>query len=291
MVIITIRYNSGFYWRGPEKNTDLRMRRYSSGILTIYAYVYYSEKPRIGRYALVFIGFALSLMAKPMLVSLPIILLILDFWPLNRLSPSRYIQPASGNRYPATRLLLEKLPLLALALGSCIITFVAQKQGGAMGSIEALSISHRIANSVVSYVEYIFKMISPAKLAIFYPIRTFEAWELLGATCMLAVLSILAIFFGRKRRYLLVGWLWYIVTLVPVIGLVQVGPQAMADRFTYIPSVGIFIIAAWGIAGVFGWDESRKSAQSVIIGMGIAACAVILILLYCTSQQLKYWKD
>jgi tetratricopeptide (TPR) repeat protein len=261
-------------------------------MLTMYAYVFYSEKPRIGRYVLVFIGLALGLMAKPMLVSMPLVLLMLDFWPLKRLSPlpgSR--QPASGKRHSVSGLLLEKLPLFALALASCIITFIAQKRGASVGSLELLSISNRIANSVVSYAEYIIKMIWPLRLAVFYPFRSLEAWEVLASTAMLAALSISAILLGRKRRYLLVGWLWYMITLVPVIGLVQVGAQAMADRYTYIPLIGLFIAAVWGTAEIFERDEFRKRAQHGIIGLGVAGCAVILILALCTSQQLKYWKD
>ena len=240
-------------------------------LLTMYAYVVYAEKPNIGRYALVFLGLGLGLMAKPMLVSLPLVLLMLDYWPLNRFG-----------KVSITKLVLEKLPLFALVLGSCIITFIAQKHGGAVGSLESVSVANRIGNSSVSYIAYILKMLWPSKLAIFYPLKIQDAGMVILSTVTFAALSVLAIYYGRKSRYLLVGWLWYVITLMPVIGLVQVGTQAMADRYTYVTLIGLFMIAAWGIPDLL----KRKDST-----LGIAAGFVIVILTACTCVQAGYWQN
>jgi len=240
----------------------------------------YAEKPNVGRYALVFLGLGLGLMAKPMLVSLPLVLLLLDYWPLNRFG-----------KVSITKLILEKLPLFALVLGSCVITFIAQKHGGAVGSLEFVSVANRIGNSAVSYIAYILKMLWPSKLAIFYPLKIQDSGTVILSTTIFAALSVLAIFYGRKSRYLLVGWLWYVITLVPVIGLIQVGTQAMADRYTYVTLIGLFMIAAWGVPDLLNRNNSTQLKKSNGIGLGVAAGVVIIALTTCTYVQAGYWQN
>jgi len=212
------------------------------------AYCWYARKPAWRRY-LAFAGlFALGLMSKPMVITLPFVLLLLDYWPLGRLKES----PPSASPIPQaslSKLLVEKLPLLALSAASAAITMQAQRAGGAVRSTAQFSLGVRVENAVVAYATYLWKTIWPAHLAPLYPHPgdSLPVWEVvISALVLLAVTSVVARF--RAKRYLLTGWLWFLGTLVPVIGLVQVGDQAMADRYAYIPLVGIFVMIAWGVA-------------------------------------------
>ena len=201
-------------------------------MLTMGAYVLYSEKPGVKRYLPVAFIYALGLTAKPMLVTLPLVLLMLDYWPLGRSRSWR-------------SLLLEKLPLLAMAAGSSIITLIAQR-GVALSHLDAFPIGIRIENALVSYAVYIQKTLWPTKMAIFYPYpESIAAWKVAASAITLAGVSAMVLLTTRKRRYMGFGWMWYVVTLIPVIGLLQVGLQAMADRYTYVPLIGLFVIAAW----------------------------------------------
>ena len=240
-------------------------------MLTLGSYARYAERPQIKRYLPVFGFFALGLMAKPILVTLPFVLFLLDYWPLQRIQFNTLNKDAgiSGWRPSAGFLIAEKTPLFILALASCFITFFAQKNGGAVASFEIHPFSARFANALVSYLEYIQKMIWPDNLAVLYPYPgAIPIWQLSAAMVLLVCISILAIRYLKPFPWFGVGWFWYLGTLVPVIGLVQVGVQAMADRYTYIPISGLFIIFAWGVPQLLvGWRH-RTIAISTL-------CAVL----------------
>jgi len=207
-------------------------------LLTMMGYARYVERPGLNRYVLTLLSFALGLMAKPMLVTLPFILLLMDYWPLGRLqlSESSTGSHAGIRESPGFRLVWEKAPFFALAAVSSVVTFLAQQKGGAVRSLDALPLDIRTANALVSYVSYIGKMIWPHHLAVYYPHPgTIPMWQAIGAGLVLLCLSIMLLRVAPRLPYLAVGWLWYLGTLVPVIGLVQVGNQAMADRYTYVP--------------------------------------------------------
>ena len=259
---------------------------------TMWAYVWYVEGPGLRRYLLVLLAYTLGLMAKPMLVTLPLVLLLLDRWPLERRLPipvpvkksRRTGQPPSPPQTWA-RLVLEKVPLLLLAAVSCVITIQAQKQ--ALISLEKIPFTLRLTNAILSYVSYLGKTLWPARLAIFYPHPgPGWSWGWVAVACLIVLGgSILAIFAARKRPYLTVGWFWYLGTLVPVIGLVQVGSQAMADRYTYIPLIGLFLMAVWGVRDLAaGWPRPQVFL-SVMAGIVLTACALL------TWRQVGYWRN
>jgi tetratricopeptide (TPR) repeat protein len=264
-------------------------------ILTMAAYVRYAAQPILGRYVWVFVFFALGLMAKPMLVTLPFVLLLLDYWPLGRFqwvskggskTPSNTGEQKTPFQKSSTLgLIAEKIPLLLLVSASIAITLVAQR--GAMKPGEALSIGMRVSNALVSYISYIVKTIYPNNLVIFYPypVQGFPIWQ--PVICLFLVLGITGavLFLAKKRGYLAVGWFWYLGTLVPVIGLVQVGVQAMADRYTYIPSIGLFMICAWGISDILSPWRHRKVVLSA------AALAILFVFIARTRTQVGYWKN
>jgi Tfp pilus assembly protein PilF len=222
------------------------------GLLAILAWLGWTERRSPGRRALVVLLLALGLMAKPMLVTLPVVLLILDWWPLGR-ARTGAARPVATGRPGWGSLLWEKAPLALLAAASCVITLVAQRSGGAIAPLEDYGFGARVANAVVSYVRYIGRTLWPADLAVFYPIprEGWPAWTVAGCAILLGAITALTIAVRRRRPYLLAGWLWYLITLVPVIGIVQVGDQAMADRYTYVPLTGLFIMVVWGGADLF----------------------------------------
>ena len=244
-------------------------------LLTMLAYVRYAERPSRGQYIFVLVLFALGLMAKPMLVTLPFVLLLLDYWPLERISNSKISIKNS---------LVEKFPFIFLSAASCVITYVAQEKGGA---VSAISFNERIANAIYSYLVYIGKLFWPTQLAVLYPYPA-EAISVLACVicgAILILITVLCIFYGRRHKYLSVGWLWYVGTLVPVIGIIQVGAQAMADRYTYVPLIGLFLIIAFGFADLLKNVPAKKY---------ILAPAAVLILACCAVAghiQVKYWKD
>jgi protein O-mannosyl-transferase len=247
-------------------------------LLTMLAYVRYAERPSAGRYIATLFLFAMGLLAKPMLVTLPFVLLLLDYWPLDRFY---------GPKFSIRGLLLEKLPLLILSIVSSVVTFIFQQRGGAVADSNRLLLDERVINAIVSYLTYIGKMIWPTQLAVLYPhpVNTIPVSRVVIYGTILVLITIFFVCYRRRHKYLLVGWLWYMGTLVPVIGIVQVGSQAMADRYTYIPLIGIFIIIAFGVTELLQKIPSRKIILSVIAGISLAACTVV------TSHQLKYWKD
>lgn len=249
-------------------------------LLTVWAWVGYTDRPSVRRYALAASAFALGLMSKPMLVSLPILLLLLDYWPLRRAS-------IAGGKLGFGRLLTEKMPLFALSLGSCVITYFAQRSGGAVIELVKFPVGLRVANAVVSYAAYIGKALWPAGLAAYYPYPRagVPTLSLLVALVVIASISLLAVRAARSRPYLAVGWLWYIVTLIPVIGLVQVGEQSMADRYMYIPLIGLSVMIAWGVPDL--------SARIRPVARGLSAASVLLVLAMAplTSAQVRHWES
>jgi len=227
--------------------------------------------------------FALGLMSKPMLVTLPFVLLLLDYWPLRRLS-----FPALQNSSTAPlHLVLEKLPFFALSLASSAITFVAQRSGGAVESLERVPFGARLSNALMAYLLYLQKMVWPSKLSILYlrPQDHWPAWQVALAVLLLSVITALALAPGRQRPYLTVGWFWYLGTLVPVIGLVQVGNQFMADRYTYIPLIGCFIILAWG-----GWELASNCRISPRLIVPVALLIVVSAGA-TTCRQVRLWRN
>ncbi len=252
-------------------------------ILTMIFYARYVNHPNVWRYLLTLFIFALGLMAKPMLVTLPFVLFLLDYWPLQRFEPGKNIVPFKGKSLFS--LILEKVPFFVLSTVSSIITLAVQK--AAVVTVGSLPLSIRIENSLVAYVRYIVKMFWPSRLACYYPHPedSLSHLQVAGTALLLLATSILIIRFSRRHKYLLSGWLWYIGTLVPVIGLVQVGEQAMADRYTYVPLTGLFIIIAWGISDLLAKWKYRRFALS------FATLFVLLILSICTYFQTSYWHD
>jgi tetratricopeptide (TPR) repeat protein len=259
-------------------------------ILTLFAYVRYVERPGWMRYLQSLFFFALGLMAKPMLVTVPFLLLLLDCWPLRRFQPlaepvdHRPSQPV-GAGLCLGRLLKEKLPFFVLSLGSALITLYAAKRGGAICSLEEIPFWSRIGSAAVSYAGYLKKMVWPVDLAIFYPYPAFRpAWHYGAAFVLVAAVSVFVVLKRRRHPYLVTGWLWYLVTLVPVIGFVQVGYQSMANRYAYIPLLGIFIMIVWGTSALRSVAALRRFLP--------AACGcLILIFLFSTWLQLPHWRD
>jgi tetratricopeptide (TPR) repeat protein len=247
-------------------------------LLTMLAYVRYAERSSVVRYLVTLVLFALGLLAKPMLVTLPFVLLLLDYWPLDRF----------GNPgFSIRNLFLEKLPFVFLSAVSSVVTFVAQQRGGAMSDIYLVSFRERIANAIVSYLDYIGKMIWPARLAVLYPlpIGGIPAAKVILYAIILVLITVLIFYYGRRHKYLFIGWLWFLGTLVPVIGIVQVGTQAMADRYTYVSLIGLFIIIAFAAADLSEKIPFRKIILTTLAGAILLACTV------ATSIQLRYWKN
>jgi Flp pilus assembly protein TadD len=246
-------------------------------MLTTWSYVRYVERPEIKKYLLTLLFFILGLMSKPMLVTLPFVLLLLDYWPMKRFQ----LQP-----YDFRQLVFEKLPLFFLSAVSCTVTYLIQQSSHAVVSLTAFPFLTRLANAMVSYVAYIVNMVWPYKLSAFYPHpMTLPWWQVAGSCLLLALCSLLAVRTKERHPYFAVGWLWYIGTLVPVIGLVQVGSQAMADRYTYIPLIGIAIIVSWGVPKFIEQWRYKKICLTVISAMVLSTLSIIAL------KQVRYWSD
>jgi len=308
-------------------------------MLTMGAYSYYVEHRGFWRYFFVLLFFVLGLIAKPMVVTLPFVLLLLDYWPLQRFQEITGIKPSAArdnstnasNFIPTCRdsfsaslirigvstikpdhkvqavketlevkkpadpeykwsliysLIWEKVPLFVLAILSSIATYIAAQKGGAVRSIEAYPLCVRIGNTFISYIAYIGKMIWPSNLAVFYPYPgVLIPWQIFGSVFLLSAITLVVIWRAKKCPYLATGWLWYIGTLVPVIGIVQAGWQAMADRYSYIPLIGLFIMVAWGVPTLIKSEEIRKK---LLFPVGVASLAILAVL---TWQQCGYWKN
>jgi len=247
--------------------------------LTLWCYARYVQRPGVGRYLPVMLAFCLGLMSKPMIVTLPFVLLLLDVWPLRRVP-----LPWRWNAAWAKPLLLEKLPLLALAAGASLVTFLAQRSAGAVAPLAGTSLVLRLENALVSYLVYIGGMFWPSGLAVLYPLpRSLPVLEVALAGLALAGISLLVARQFSARPYLAVGWCWYLGTLLPVIGLVQVGTQSHADRYTYVPMIGISIMLAWGGAELVGRLPRWRNA---VIAAAVVACSACLVV---TWFQIQYW--
>jgi tetratricopeptide (TPR) repeat protein len=296
------------------------------GLLTLLAYVSYARRPSWRRYLVVFAGLAVGLLAKPMLVTLPFVCLLLDYWPLGRLraagprwepppqppQPQRRPPPqpmarkarraerrkaaAAAKAAPPLRrsvrwLVIEKIPLFLLAAASSVVTYYAQQVGGAMADVRRFSIDSRLENAAVAYMAYIGKMFWPGEMAPLYmlPPQQDIVQSLLAAGGLAAITAAVVWAARRGRRYLAVGWFWYLGTLVPVIGLVQVGDQSMADRYAYVPLIGLFIMAAWGAAEWIGrWPAARPALASVA---AVVSLAVLSGCVLVTRHQLAFWRS
>jgi tetratricopeptide (TPR) repeat protein len=226
---------------------------------------------------LAWLMFALALLSKPMAVTLPFVLLLLDVWPLNRLTNSGFRFQVFG------KLIAEKLPFFLLTFASCAATFIAQRGGGAVSPVE---FSSRLANVPVTYARYISKTFWPADLSIVYPYVYDWPWLMIGgAVFMVAALAVLGVMMLRTRAWLAVGWFWYLGTLVPAIGLVQVGAQSMADRYTYLPIIGFLIVVVWGVAEVFARHPRGKVICTVLAAIALIGCVLV------TPRQLTHWRS
>jgi tetratricopeptide (TPR) repeat protein len=244
------------------------------GLLALLAYVRHVARPAAATRALVLLLFAASLLAKPMLVTLPFVLLLLDVWPLGRRGEG------------ARRLIVEKLPLFALATASSAVTWFVQQRGGAVTALDALPLHLRLENALVAYATYLGKTFWPTGLGVLYPLHgSLPAWKVAGAGLLLAAITGAVAALGRRAPYLATGWLWYLGTLVPVIGIVQVGAQSGADRYTYIPLVGVFLMLAWGLTELLGARPHGRAALAAIAAAALAGCALL------TWRQAGTWRD
>jgi len=266
-------------------------------ILTMLAYVRYASQPSVWRYLVVMIVFALGLMAKPMLVTLPCALLLLDFWPLGRFEwfqknwLNKEAVPASGcpafQMAPVSRLIKEKIPLLILSFGAICLSFLSLQKNSQILNELYHPFSLRIENSLVSYFHYIWHLIWPADLAILYPFpKAIPLWQPIAAALALIFITLFVIGYSKKKPYLATGWFWYVGTLTPVIGIIQGGlwPQ-IADRWAYVPYVGVFIILAWGVTDIFSRFRLKHLISAVL------ALIILIIFSVTTSGQLKYWQN
>ena len=250
--------------------------------LTIAAYARWLEMPRLSLRLAVALFATLALMSKPMAVTLPLTLLLLDFWPLGRRRPRA-----------ARAAVLEKAPLFVISAAAAWLTVMAQHAGQSISTIAACPLGQRFGNAVVAYITYLVKTAWPVQLAAFYPHPggSLPAWKIIGAAGVLVLFSVVALRLRRARPYLLFSWLWYLVTLVPVIGLVQVGEQGMADRYTYVPLVGIFVALSWGAGDIVLSLAARGDRRGRTRIALAAAIGVVLILIGVTRFQVRFWKD
>ncbi len=250
-------------------------------LLTMACYYKYTKKPSVLWYLLTGVVFALGLMAKPMLVTLPFVLLLLDYWPLERFTFD------NTQRRHILKLVIEKIPLFILTAASCVITFWVEHRGGAVSDIEAIPLDIRLANAVIAYVAYLGKIFVPINLAPFYPLLfssvTLAKVILSGAVLLVVTAAVIVPI--RKYKYPAVGWFWYLGTLIPVIGLVQVGSQSMADRYVYVPLIGFSIAFTWGVSDLAAKLKLKKAA---VITVSVIILAVLSLL---TFRQVGYWKN
>jgi Tfp pilus assembly protein PilF len=242
--------------------------------LTIAVYIWYTKRPSIGRYIMLFGTYSLCIMTKPVVVTLPFVLLLLDYWPLGRVE-----------KISARRLIIEKIPLFVLSVILSVITYIAQKHGETVTTLQQWPFNMRIIVAMGSYFNYIVKMVYPKNLAVMYPIPWRITSELAASMVMGAVLLLVLWIWGRKKRWLVVGLLWYLGVLVPTLGLVQSGSQMMADRYMYLPSIGVLLIIAWAAMEFF----SKMRYSKVILTS--AAMAALVAMAIMTRTQITYWRD
>ncbi|MGD0416811.1 MAG: tetratricopeptide repeat protein [Terriglobales bacterium] len=274
-------------WAAERKNV-LSMLFF---LLALLAYGWYARQPKLRRYGLVFLLFLLALMSKPQVITFPFLLLLLDYWPLRRMTT----EPASGvaperpavPRFTFFVLVLEKLPLFLLSAASAVVTMMAQRAGHALRAASGYSLLNRVETALTSYVRYLRIAVWPSKLAVLYPHPTklFPAWQVEAAVVVLLFVTAIVVWQWRQRPYLIVGWLWFLGSMFPMIGLVQVGGQALADRYAYIPFIGLFVMAVWTVAD---WAERRKIPTA---WLAVAATVVMIALGLVTHRQIGFWRD
>jgi tetratricopeptide (TPR) repeat protein len=273
-------------WAAERKNV-LSMMFF---LLALYAYVWYTRRPGILRYAAVACFFALALLSKPQVIAFPFLLLLWDYWPLCRIGAPAVVEAAArGGNVPGLRggwLVLEKTPLLLLSAASAVVTMKAQKAGGAIQTFSHYRLLLRLENALISYVRYLGKALWPSKLVALYPLpaRLYPAWQV-GAAVVLLMLITGWVIRARDQRYLAVGWFWFLGSLVPMIGLVQVGSQAMADRYAYISFVGLFLMFVWWVG------DWAKAHQISARWLAVPAVSCLLVLGTLTYRQVGYWHD
>ena len=258
-------------------------------LLALRSYYGYVQRPQTGRYVLVLLFFILGMMSKPAIVVFPFILMLLDYWPLARYQSHKSAHKpgmAMGLIGPIAASVKGKIPFFVITVAGCVLTYVVQKSGGAVTALDILPLNVRIANALLSYAAYLGKAFWPHNLAILYPYPdAIPVWHLAVSTVLLGFISLWAIKTIRKHPYVIVGWLWYLLILVPVIGIVQVGIQAMADRYASIPLVGIFIILVWGVSDVSSdWDHRKTK-------LGVLAIIPLLFLMATTWKQAQTWRN
>jgi tetratricopeptide (TPR) repeat protein len=263
-------------------------------ILAIWGYLHYVERPRPGSYLLVLVPFCLGLMSKAMIITLPFVLLLLDVWPLRRIrlaksplagKPNRKAEADRKARSVAA-IFWEKVPLLALSAAMSVVTYKVQQSGGAVVSTDWIPFGTRLGNALISYLAYVAQMVWPVRLSVFYPYpMNLPGWQVAGAAVVLAAITILALHLLRRLPYMAVGWFWYLGTLVPVIGLIQVGMQSQADRYTYFPLIGISILAAWGVPDLL---HRWPGAKFALACSTITACSACTLL---TWYQIQVWQN
>jgi len=264
-------------------------------MLTMLAYLHYVRKPGVGIYLTMMLCFLLGLLAKAMLVTLPFVLLLLDYWPLGRLGWGRQSTPstlpaAAGTAGPKAtifRLIAEKLPMMVVVPFSAVIGGMAQRRGGAMMDVSDLPMIDRMTNAIVYYVRYVGKIFYPDNLSVLYILKNdpFPLFKVLLCLLALVCITVVVLYYLGRRPYLAVGWLWFLGIMLPVIGLAQSGPQSTADRYTYLPSIGIFMMVAWGI------EEQTRQWRYRRAVLGIAAAAVLLAMVVGTNMQMRQWKN
>lgn len=248
-------------------------------LLGMWAYLAYTRRPGLARHLLLLAALALGLMAKPMLVTLPIVLLLLDYWPLGR---SR-VRPNTQHPSPITRLAFDKLPMLAMAAAAGVVTMTAQQGWGNVAG--QFPVGVRIANAAVACVAYVRKMIWPSDLAVYYPHpgTAIPGWQVIASAALLGLVTYLVVGLRRRWPHAMVGWLWFLVTLLPVIGLVQVGDQAMADRYTYLPMIGLLITLIWSLP-----EPSTATRRTAI---ALPAVAILVLLTAQTRHDMRFWRS
>ncbi len=256
-------------------------------ILTMWSYHRYVCKPSFRRYGIVLLFFVAGLMSKPMIITLPFVLLLLDYWPLERLR-SAVGHPAGAARPSRTAavIVLEKVPLILMSFGASVLTFALQKAHGAVSAIDSAPMVQRILQVPVTYVNYMIKMVWPRDLTAVYPYSpNIPVWQIAGSCLLLGLFSVLAIKQLKKHPYLAVGWLWFLGTLVPVIGLIKIGAHAMADRYTYMTFVGLYIMLAWGVPDLLNSLRIKKFA------LASAAAALVVAFMLIARNQTTHWVD
>jgi len=254
--------------------------------LTLLCYVKFIDERKITLYLFTLLSFMIGLMCKPMLVTLPVIMLLLDYWPLNRYSIDEYNNCRYGLNAKAISIMQEKIPFFFCSVLSIIVTIYAQSKGGAIKNVDLMPIGFRIQNALIAYVKYISKTLWPHDLAVLYPIpSSFLLWQVIGSLFILILFSGAAFWAGRRYPYIAVGWFWFLITLIPVIGLIQVGNQSMADRYSYIPAIGLFIVVAWGSSDLTKGLLYRSGILALLAGAVVIASAAL------TWQQLGCWRD